>query len=73
MRPALFYYIAIVDIIENIISSQIRLSAENCLIYRPINSIEDHLIPQNDLHTLVDWSNKLQMELDIPKRVPSSK
>ena len=65
LGPALFL-IYINDITENI-NSQIRLFADDCLIYRPINSIEDHLILQNDLHTLVDWSNKWQMEFNIPK------
>ena len=61
------FLIYINDITENI-NSQIRLFADDCcLIYRPINSIEDHLILQNDLHTLVDWSNKWQMEFNIPK------
>ena len=63
LGPALFL-IYINDIAENI-NTQICLFADDCLIYRTINSIEDHLTLQNVLHTLVGWSNKWQMEFNI--------
>ena len=50
MGPVLFLiYIAIVnDIISNI-HSQLILFTDDCLIYRPINSPEDHTILQDDV------------------------
>ena len=45
--------------------SHIHLFLDDCLIYRQINSIEDHLI----LHTSVDWSNKWQMEFNLPMQM----
>ena len=44
------------------VKSQIRLFADDCLLYRPINSIEDHQILQQDLNKLQtrakDWGMK---------------
>ena len=65
LEPALFL-IYINDVIEYI-HYQLHLFADDCFIYRPIHSIEDHLILQNDLHTLVTWANKWQMEFNILK------
>jgi len=55
LGPILFlYYIS--DITTNV-KSQIHLFADDALIYRPIFSVSDHHIVQNDFHTLEQWAN----------------
>jgi len=56
------------DIDENI-SSTIRLFADDCIIYRMIESVEDSLCLQRDLHSIYSWANKWQMKLNIDKCV----
>ena len=56
------------DIDENI-SSTIRLLADDCVIYRIIDFVEDTLCLQRDLHTIYSWANKWQMKLNIDKCV----
>ncbi|KAK6191216.1 hypothetical protein SNE40_002953 [Patella caerulea] len=65
LGPTLFL-LFINDIASNI-SSALRLFADDCVIYTPINSPEDHLALQKDLNTLVDWSNTWQMQFNIEK------
>jgi len=50
LGPILFLFY-INDITVNIIS-QMRLFADDALIYRPIHTAEDHIILRNDLLTL---------------------
>ena len=49
----------------HIISSTVRLFADNCVIYRPINSKCDQEILQKDLNLLTYWSEIWQMEFNI--------
>lgn len=65
LGPTLFL-IFINDIADNMTSS-IRLFADDCVIYRPVLSHQDHEYLQNDLNTLVDWSNTWQMEFNVKK------
>ena len=55
--------------INNNIQSPIRLFADDSIIYRIIKSETDNNILQSDLIQLQTWSNKWQMELNIPKCV----
>ena len=55
LGPVLFL-IYINDITTNI-HSQLRLFADDCLVYRPINSPEDHKIFQDDLDKLTTWAD----------------
>ena len=41
----------------NFVSSQVRLFADDCLIYRTISSIEDQLKLQADPNSLEDWAS----------------
>ena len=65
LGPVLFL-IYINDIVTNI-HSQLRLFADDCLVYRPIYSPEDHKILQSDLDTLSTWADIWQMEFNVSK------
>jgi len=63
------------------VTSQVRLFADDCLLYRPINSFEDHINLQKDLHSLEKWSKNWGMRFNETKcylmsmhrqRVPST-
>ena len=56
------------DIDENI-SSTVRLCADDCVMYRIIDSLEDSLCLQRDLSTILNWTKKWQMQLNIDKCV----
>ena len=47
----------------------VRLFADDCVIYRIIESLEDSLCLQRDLNTIIDWTRKWQMQLNIDKCV----
>lgn len=49
------------------ISSNLRLFADDCIIYRSIKSTEDHLVLQNDLILIAKWCDKWQMSLNSTK------
>ena len=49
------FIIYINDIAENI-NSNIRLFADDCVVYRQVDSPQDHFILQEDLNNLFDWS-----------------
>ena len=65
LGPTLFL-IYINDIADSI-SSSIRLFADDCVLYRPIQSPEDHLELQRDLDRLVHWGDTWSMEFNIKK------
>ena len=62
----LLFLIFINDITENV-SSQIRLFADDCLIYREIWSPSYCSLLQKDLDTLVKWSKTWGMMFNIKK------
>ena len=49
------------------ISSNIRLFADDCLLYRPISNTDDTKVLQNDLDTLHRWSQRWQMKFNVEK------
>jgi hypothetical protein len=65
LGPILFL-IFINDIAENI-QSDIRLFADDCLLYRTITSEQDHIILQKDLNTLLHWADIWQMKFNADK------
>jgi len=65
LGPTLFL-IYINDLITNI-KSNVCLFADDCLIYRTINSPTDHQILQQDLNTLSSWATIWQMRFNIEK------
>ena len=44
-----------------------RLFADDCLLYREVNSINDQVALQADLNTLVEWAHTWGMAFNIKK------
>ena len=49
------------------VNSQVRLFADDCLLYRTINTFQDHLILQNDLSKLEGWACEWGMKFNAKK------
>ena len=49
------------------ISSQVRLLADDCILYRKINTLNDCQDLQKDINTLCNWESKWQMKFNIDK------
>ena len=49
------------------VKSQVRLFADECLLYRQIKNQNDHLILQNDLNELEKWAAKWGMRFNAKK------
>ncbi len=49
------------------VKSQVRLFADDCLLYRTINSHQDHIQLQDDLHQLETWATDWGMKFN-PKK-----
>lgn len=62
----LLFLIYINDLPCNI-SSSIRLFADDCVVYRTINSEEDHVHLQKDLDLINQWCDRWQMTLNTSK------
>ena len=62
----LMFLIYINDITEDI-SSQLRLFADDCLLYRTIKSEQDSILLQWDLDTLSLWAKVWQMRFNLSK------
>ena len=60
-------FILYVNDINDNISSSLRMFADDCVLYRIIKLPNDHHCLQNDLDTIIQWSNKWQMNLNVDK------
>ena len=49
------------------VTSQIRLFADDCLLYRAINTANDHLRLQQDLNNLQTWAQELGIKFNAKK------
>ena len=65
LGPTLF--LAYINDIADCVQSQLRLFADDCIIYRAITTSEDHLILQEDMNLLCKWAKTWQMEFNISK------
>ena len=65
LGPALF--LLYINDIQDHITSRIRLFSDDSIVYREINSPEDHDALQQDLQALADWSKTWLMEFNIKK------
>ena len=64
----LLFLLFIKDITKNLNSgTSIRLFADDCLLYRAINSVQDQLLLQQDLDTLQAWSVTWGMKFNPSK------
>ena len=50
-----------------VVESQVRLFADDCLLYRPIRSISDQVKLQEDLKSLENWANEWGMSFNAKK------
>ena len=62
----LLFLIYINDIATNL-TSQIRLFADDCVVYKAITSHDDVISLQSDLNRLTEWCSMRQMEINISK------
>jgi len=62
----LMFLLFINDIQENL-NSNLRLSADDALLHRSIDTVNDCIILQNDIDKLVSWSKSWQMQFDVTK------
>ena len=51
-----FLFLCYINDITYHIESQLRLFADDALLYRPIHSFDDHLIFQKDFKALESWA-----------------
>ena len=65
LGPVLF--LLYINDITNQIQSNIRLFADDSIVYREIRSPADHQILQMDIQMLTDWSKKWQMNFNTSK------
>ena len=65
LGPMLF--LLYINDINNAIKSQIKLFADDSVLYRNIRNQNDQVILQNDLDTISSWAEKWLMELNINK------
>ena len=60
-------FLLCINDINNAIKSQIKLFADDSVLYRNIRSQNDQVVLQNDLDTISSWAEKWLMELNINK------
>ena len=65
LGPILF--LCFINDIPNNISSTIRLYADDCILYRPISTLDDCKILQNDLDVLSRWSETWMLDFNVSK------
>ena len=65
LGPLLF--LAYINDLPNNLNSEVRLFADDCLVYRQIQNDLDHTLLQDDLITLEKWQNDWQMSFNVKK------
>jgi hypothetical protein len=65
LGPILF--LCHINDLPDAVKSQVRLFADNCLLYRPINSQKDNDILQQDLKNLDTWAENWGMRINAKK------
>ena len=62
LRPLLF--LLHINDLPSVVSSKVRLFADDCLIYRNIKNKEDQIALQKDLNLLENWGNTWGMRFN---------
>ena len=65
LGPLLF--LCHINDLPNSVTSQVRLFADDCLLYRPIKSIDDQILLQQDLKSLEAWARDWGMRFNATK------
>ena len=65
LGPLLF--LCHINDLPDYVTSKVQLFADDCLLYREIHSIEDHIILQKDLHKLEVWAKEWGMKFNAKK------
>ena len=60
-------FLLFINYIHENLDSTLRLFADNVISYRPINTVNDSDIPQNDIDKLVSWSKAWQIQFNVTK------
>ena len=63
----IFFYVNKILITKKIVSSKVRLFADDCLIYRQIKSNTDQIELQRDLNLHESWWVKWEMQFNAAK------
>jgi len=64
---SLLMFLFYINDITQGINSPLRLFADDCLLYRVINSMEDTIRLQEDLNRLSEWADTWQLRFNITK------
>ena len=62
LGPLLF--LLYINDVPSIVSSQVGLFADDCILYRAIQTVQDQLQLQKDLNNLEQWAKKWEMEFN---------
>ena len=65
LSPLLF--LLYINDLPSVVSSKVRLFADDCLIYRNIKNKEDQIARQKDQHFLENWGNTWGMRFNAAK------
>ena len=65
LGPVLFC--SFINDLPKAVKSNVRLFADDCVVYRQVKSDSDCAIMQDDLDSLENWENKLCMSLNVAK------
>lgn len=65
LAPILF--LIFINDLPQSIGTNIKLFADDCIIYKEINSPSDHMVLSNALLSVSDWCTKWQMTLNVKK------
>ena len=65
LGPTLFLFV--INDITQVTNSQLRLFADDTVLYWTINSLHDHQVLQEDLLNLTKWASDWQMDFNVTK------